>query len=154
MQETQVRSLIGEDPIGHGATEALHHNYRACALEPGAATTEARAAATAAHAPRAHSKRSHGDGRRCSAAAEQPLLLLLLRHFSHGLPSVGHTESDTTEATRQQQQQLEKSLRSNETQHSQNLNKENYYFLCGYHFYFFSFFFYFTILYSFCHTSI
>ena len=92
MQETQVRSLIGEDPIGHGATEALHHNYRACALEPGAATTEARAAATAAHAPRAHSKRSHGDGRLCTAAGEQPLLLLEKSLRSNKDPAQPKTE--------------------------------------------------------------
>ena len=35
MQETQVRSLIQEDPTCHGATKPVHHNYWACALEPG-----------------------------------------------------------------------------------------------------------------------
>ena len=35
MQETQVRSLILEDPICHGATEPVFDNYWACALKPG-----------------------------------------------------------------------------------------------------------------------
>ena len=34
MQETRVRSLIGEDPTCHEATKPVRHNYRACALEP------------------------------------------------------------------------------------------------------------------------
>ena len=38
MQETQVRSLVPEDPTRHRAAEPVHHNYWACALEP--ATTE------------------------------------------------------------------------------------------------------------------
>ena len=46
MQETQVRSLIWEDPTRLGAVEPAHHNYWACAPDPGspqATTTEARA---------------------------------------------------------------------------------------------------------------
>ena len=35
MQETQVRSLIQEDPKCQEATKAVHHNYWACAPEPG-----------------------------------------------------------------------------------------------------------------------
>ena len=35
MQETQVRSLILEDPICHGTTEPVFDNYWACALKPG-----------------------------------------------------------------------------------------------------------------------
>ena len=35
MQETQVQSLIQEDPICQEAIKFVHHNYRACALEPG-----------------------------------------------------------------------------------------------------------------------
>ena len=27
MQETQVRSLVWEDPTSHGATRPVHHNY-------------------------------------------------------------------------------------------------------------------------------
>ena len=34
MQETWVRSLIQEDPIGHEATAPVCHNFWACALEP------------------------------------------------------------------------------------------------------------------------
>ena len=34
VQETGVRSLIWEDPTCHGATKSMHHNYRACDLEP------------------------------------------------------------------------------------------------------------------------
>ena len=34
MQETQVQSLIQEDPTCHEAAEAVHHNYWACAREP------------------------------------------------------------------------------------------------------------------------
>ena len=33
MQETQVRSLIQEDPTMHGVAKPVHHNYWACALE-------------------------------------------------------------------------------------------------------------------------
>ena len=39
MQETQVVSLIWEDPTCHGETEPMHHNHRACALEPRSTTT-------------------------------------------------------------------------------------------------------------------
>ena len=34
MQGTRVQSLVGEEPTCHGATKPVHHNYRACALEP------------------------------------------------------------------------------------------------------------------------
>ena len=34
MRGTQVRSLVQEDPTCWGATKPVHHNYRACALEP------------------------------------------------------------------------------------------------------------------------
>ena len=34
MQETQVQSLVWEDPTCHGATKPVHHNYEASALEP------------------------------------------------------------------------------------------------------------------------
>ena len=35
MQETQVQSLVREDPTCCIATEPMHHSYWACALEPG-----------------------------------------------------------------------------------------------------------------------
>ena len=35
MQETQVRSLVREDPTCHGATKPVGHNHSAWALEPG-----------------------------------------------------------------------------------------------------------------------
>ena len=35
MQETLVQSLVQEDPICHGATKSVRHNYWASALEPG-----------------------------------------------------------------------------------------------------------------------
>ena len=35
MQETQVWSLVWEDPTCSGATKPMCHNYGACALEPG-----------------------------------------------------------------------------------------------------------------------
>ncbi|KAJ8782002.1 hypothetical protein J1605_010515 [Eschrichtius robustus] len=35
MQGTWVRSLAREDPTCRGATKPVHHNYLACALEPG-----------------------------------------------------------------------------------------------------------------------
>ena len=41
MQETWVQSLVWEDLTGLRATKSLCHNYWACALEPGAETTEA-----------------------------------------------------------------------------------------------------------------
>ena len=34
MQGTRVRALVREDPTCRGATKPVHHNYRACALEP------------------------------------------------------------------------------------------------------------------------
>ena len=34
MQGTRVRALAREDPTCRGATKPVHHNYRACALEP------------------------------------------------------------------------------------------------------------------------
>ena len=34
VQEALVQSLVQEDPTGHRATNPMHHNYRACALEP------------------------------------------------------------------------------------------------------------------------
>ena len=34
MQETQVQSLIQEDPTCLGVTEPVSHNYWVCALEP------------------------------------------------------------------------------------------------------------------------
>ena len=41
MQETQVQSLIQEDPTYIGATKPVYHNYRACnSASPGATTTE------------------------------------------------------------------------------------------------------------------
>ena len=51
MQGTQVQSLIWEESTHCGATKPIHHNYWAWALEPGAATTEPRAAAAEARAP-------------------------------------------------------------------------------------------------------
>ena len=54
MQETFVWCLDREDPTCHGTTEHEHHNYRACALELGAAATEPRAATTEARVPWAH----------------------------------------------------------------------------------------------------
>ena len=35
MQETQVQSLICQDPTCRGTTTPMYHNYWACALEPG-----------------------------------------------------------------------------------------------------------------------
>ena len=35
MQETQVPSLVQEDPTSREAAKPVHHNYGACALEPG-----------------------------------------------------------------------------------------------------------------------
>ena len=34
MQETQVRSLIQQDPLCCEATRFVYHNYRSCAREP------------------------------------------------------------------------------------------------------------------------
>ena len=34
VQGTQVRALVQEDPMCHGATKPVRHNYRPCALEP------------------------------------------------------------------------------------------------------------------------
>ena len=42
MQETWIWSLVWEDPRCHRATKPIRHNYRACALEPGNSTAEAR----------------------------------------------------------------------------------------------------------------
>ena len=41
MQGTRVRSLIQEDPTRRGAAGPEHHNYWACALEPGSANYQA-----------------------------------------------------------------------------------------------------------------
>ena len=41
VQKTWVPSLIKKDPTCHSAAEPTCHNYRACALEPVAAPTEA-----------------------------------------------------------------------------------------------------------------
>ena len=35
VQETQVQSMVGDDPTCHGATKPMYHNYWACAPEPG-----------------------------------------------------------------------------------------------------------------------
>ena len=35
-----VQSLIWKDPTSHWGTKPMRHSYWACALEPGAATTE------------------------------------------------------------------------------------------------------------------
>ena len=35
IQGTRVRSLVSEDAACHGVTKPVHHNYWACALEPG-----------------------------------------------------------------------------------------------------------------------
>ena len=34
MQGTWVRALVWKDPICHGATKPVHHNYCTCSLEP------------------------------------------------------------------------------------------------------------------------
>ena len=34
MQESQVQSLVWEDPKSHGSTNPMGHNYWACAIEP------------------------------------------------------------------------------------------------------------------------
>ena len=41
MQETQVQSLVWEDPTIFGATKPMHHNYWACDLEPGSCNDRA-----------------------------------------------------------------------------------------------------------------
>ena len=43
VQEALVQSLVQEDPTGHRATNPMHHNYRACALEPWSHNYRARA---------------------------------------------------------------------------------------------------------------
>ena len=45
VHEPWVRSLVWEDPRGHGATKPMCHKYWAGALEPGAAATDPRARA-------------------------------------------------------------------------------------------------------------
>ena len=42
MQETQVWSLVRQDPTCHGATKPRRHKHWACAWEPGSTATEAR----------------------------------------------------------------------------------------------------------------
>ena len=62
MQETQVPSLVREDPTCHGATKPIHHNYWAHTLEPVSHNCWARepqllslcATTTEARTPRAH----------------------------------------------------------------------------------------------------
>ena len=64
MQETQVWSLIQEDPMYHGATKPMCHNYRACTLELGATITESCATTTEARVPlepMLHNKRNHSN---------------------------------------------------------------------------------------------
>ena len=43
MQETQVWSLVQEDPTFWEATTPMHHNYWACLWSPGAETAEGQA---------------------------------------------------------------------------------------------------------------
>ena len=52
MQETQVRSLVQEDPIRRRAAKPMSRIYGACALEP--ELMNPRAATTEAHRPWAH----------------------------------------------------------------------------------------------------
>ena len=54
MQGTWVQALVWEDPTCHGAAKPMHHNYRACALEPATQLLSLCAATTEAHIPRAH----------------------------------------------------------------------------------------------------
>ena len=51
MQDTQVWSLIQEDPMYHGATKPMCHNYWACILEPELQLLSPRATTTEARVP-------------------------------------------------------------------------------------------------------
>ena len=66
MQETQVGSLIQEDPTGQGATKPVK-NHNCWALEPGATTTET-------HAPQSlrGNRRSRRDEKPVTAVKSSP----------------------------------------------------------------------------------
>ena len=61
MQETEVWSLVQEDPTSMGATKAMCHNYWVCAPEAGSSNwaQELQALKPAALKPVLHGKRSH-----------------------------------------------------------------------------------------------
>ena len=65
-QEMWVQSLTWEDPTCLGAAKPMHHNYCACALEPGATAAEPTCHCywrPSTLEPVLHSKGSHRDGR-------------------------------------------------------------------------------------------
>ena len=63
MQETQVWSLVWEDPIGHRAIKPVSYSYQVCALEP-------RSQNYWAHVPQLL---KHAQPRACAPQLEKPL---------------------------------------------------------------------------------
>ena len=81
VQETQVRSLVQEDPTCVGTTKPMRRNHWPCALEPGSQNCWARAPA-AQELPLCPNL---CNPRRCSQPASLCMGFFRLRHWS-GLP--------------------------------------------------------------------
>ena len=71
------QSLVREDPACQRATKTMCYDYRACALEPRAATTDTQAAAAACVPERLGSAAKAASAMRspCTTASEKPLIL-------------------------------------------------------------------------------
>ena len=63
MQESQVQTLVWEDPMCRGATNPVPHSYWACALDTGATTNECRR-------PRAHAPQQEKPLQRAAHASQ------------------------------------------------------------------------------------
>ena len=76
IQGTLVQALLWEDPTCHGATNPMHHNYWACALDPMSHNYWARATTTnpVCLEPVLHNKRSHRNEKPMHHNEEQPPL--------------------------------------------------------------------------------
>ena len=57
MQGTQVQALVREDPTCHGATKPMRHKLSLCSRAHVPQLLSPCAPATAAHAPRAHTRK-------------------------------------------------------------------------------------------------
>ena len=67
MQETQVQSLVWEDPTCHGTTKLVCHNYGACALEPVLHSKRNYSSGKPAPPPQRVALSRHNYGKACTA---------------------------------------------------------------------------------------
>ena len=86
VQGTWVRSLVRKDLTCHRTTKPVHHNYRACALEPGLCNRRSRHSETPRTTTRGrpHSlqpKTVHAQQRRPSTAKDKQIKSLNICHF-------------------------------------------------------------------------